>query len=393
MGGRILYLDNFTAAVAADPSNRARGLPSSAIGYGITASRAIQCGLADRGWQVTRPRMPTAGPHPDRMAQMRWVVDTYAAVLDELTSHPPDLIFCFHSFAAFPVEIRRMLLDLDLSVPVVGYTHGSHWDDTDSYRFERYPGMELADLANLHVLDRVLLVSDYMHATLRRSIGRLSDGLADEVLSKSRVVGLPLDVTTIDQYRCATPCERTTVVFNHAPVSSKDPGRFAGVMTRIMKRHDVDVLVTRSFTPSSPGGPEMLELAAHFPDRVRLAGDLPLADYYRGLWQSQLQVSTARHESLGIATLEAMYTRTCCVLPKIGSYPEICSYHPEVLYEPASPGSDDVELEERITHFLDNPETRERVACDLARFATRYRPAVVVAAIDRVLRELCAPPG
>ena len=27
-----------------------------------------------------------------------------------------------------------MLLDLGLRVPIVGYTHGSHWDVTDTYR-------------------------------------------------------------------------------------------------------------------------------------------------------------------------------------------------------------------------------------------------------------------
>ena len=55
------------------------------------------------------------------------------------------MVFCFHAFHTFPVEVRRMLLDLGLRVPIVGYTHGSHWDVTDTYRSDHYPGLALAD--------------------------------------------------------------------------------------------------------------------------------------------------------------------------------------------------------------------------------------------------------
>jgi hypothetical protein len=50
---------------------------------------------------------------------------------------------------------------------------------------------------------------------------------------------------------------------------------------------------------------------------------MSLAEYYATLWASSIQVSTARHESLGIATLEAMYMNNCCLLPNRQSYPEI----------------------------------------------------------------------
>ena len=60
---------------------------------------------------------------------------------------------------------------------------------------------------------------------------------------------------------------------------------------------------------------------------------MALDDYYRALWMSDLQVSTASHESLGVSTLEAMYTENCCILPRVGSYPEICGNHSEILYD------------------------------------------------------------
>jgi glycosyltransferase involved in cell wall biosynthesis len=107
---------------------------------------------------------------------------------------------------------------------------------------------------------------------------------------------------------------------------------------------------------------------------------MPLPAYYSALWRAELQVSTATHESLGISTLEAMYTGTCCILPRVGSYPEITGNHPDVLYERG-----DDQLEERLTHFLDHPKRRRSVANDLQQLAARYRPELVVRRIADVL--------
>jgi len=51
---------------------------------------------------------------------------------------------------------------------------------------------------------------------------------------------------------------------------------------------------------------KLLRYQNYFPDTVGLA---------RCRW------STATHESLGIATLEAMYARNCCLLPDLGVLP------------------------------------------------------------------------
>src|SRR3712207_7837869 len=65
---------------------------------------------------------------------------------------------------------------------------------------------------------------------------------------------------------------RSTVVFNHAPVSSKNPELFARVMARVLPHHDVGVLITRDFAPRQPGGEAIAELAERFPGQV-LLGD------------------------------------------------------------------------------------------------------------------------
>ena len=371
---RVLYLDGYTVP---DPKV---GVPSSdAIGYGITASSAIRDGLGALGLDVVRPRLdpsPTGtGRGPEE--RLSWILSNYRGVLRELVEDPPDVIFCFHVFSAFPAEIRRMLLDLGRSIPIVGYTHGSHWDPTDTFRTETYPGMEVLDLANLHVLDRVLLVSEYMRTTLRDTIGAFNPTVAEQVDAHAAVVGLPLDVDRIDACRSGRRFPRPTVVFNHAPVSSKNPELFARVMTRLLPHHDVAVLITRDFAPWQPGGEEIAELAARFPEQVILGRDMPLDEYFEALWAADLQVSTATHESLGVSTLEAMYTGNCCVLPRVGSYPEICGGHPDVLYELG-----EGPLEERLRYFLEHPERRRAVASELQRMTARNHPRAVVQKIS-----------
>jgi hypothetical protein len=86
----------------------------------------------------------------------QWILDTYGAILECLSTDDPDLIFLFHAFQAFPAEILRTLCDLQLRVPLIGYTHGSHWDYTDLFRHDRYPGLEFADLGNLYAMDECL---------------------------------------------------------------------------------------------------------------------------------------------------------------------------------------------------------------------------------------------
>jgi glycosyltransferase involved in cell wall biosynthesis len=379
---RVLYLDGYTVpAEQAGPG----GAPSSdAIGYGITASAAIRRGLGAAGFDLIRPEFPIRRGESDaRVARLRWLLSSYDGVLDVLSGSPPDMIFCFHAFSVFPVEIRRMLLDLGLELPLVGYTHGSHWDPTDTFRFEVYPRMELLDLANLHVMDRVFLVSDYMRATLWRTISAFNAPLAKSLDAKYEVVGLPLDVERIEACRTDERRPRPTVVFNHAPVASKNPELFVRVMRRVLPRYDVQVLFTRRFRPAQAGAAAVTELAARFPEQVVLGNDLPLPDYYRALWMADLQVSTATHESLGISTLEAMYTCTCCILPRLGSYPEITGDHPEALYDLG-----ESQLEERLTYFLEHPDRRQAVAADLRQAAARYAPSVVVRRIADVLKGL-----
>jgi glycosyltransferase involved in cell wall biosynthesis len=381
---RVLYLDPYTVAVGKRP---VKGSPpsSDAIGYAITSSTAIRTGLTALGWDVLQPQIDLPDEEDGHVRRLRWLLRSYEGALEVLASSPPDVIFIFHAFSVFPTEIRRMILDLRLKAPLVGYTHGSHWDPTDTFRFEVYPGMEVADLANLCALDRVLLVSHQIRETLRTTIGEFNPSVAKMLESRYEVVGLPLDVQMMEASRTGTRDPRPLIVFNHGPIASKDPEMFVRVMRRILPQYDVRVLFTRKFLLEHAGGEAVAALADDFGDQVLLGNNLALPDYYSALWRAELQVSTATHESLGVSTLEAMYAGCCCILPRVGSYPEIVGDHQESLYDRG-----DDQLEERLRHFLDHPERRRAVADELQQAAHRYRPEVVVRRIAEVLDSVCS---
>jgi hypothetical protein len=78
-----------------------------------------------------------------------------------------------------------------------------------------------------------------------------------------------------------------------------------------------------------------------------------------------------------------MYTGNCCVLPRVGSYPEICDGHPDVLYELGERA-----LEERLRYFLEHPDRRRAVASELQRMTARYQPRAVVQEIAEAVLEV-----
>jgi hypothetical protein len=365
---RILYLDCYTL----DGASRARVPSSMSIGYGVTASHVIRQCLLQQGFQLIRPLADTE-PYTDgsRAARLRWVLRGYERIADAVETQRPDLVFIFHSFNAFPSELRRILLELRSSIPMVGYTHGSHWDPSDIERHTQYPGLEILDLANLAVLDHILFDSEFIRDTVIDNVRNYNSDTADIIAGKSRIVGLPIDTELIDSYRSARRFSRTTVVFNHAPVAAKNPIEFINTIERVMSKFDINVLFTRAFDPGAAGSAELVGLRRRFRERVIAGNNMALGDYFRALWMSDIQVSTAFHESLGIATLEAMYTENCCLLPFRGSYPEICSGNRHVLYR------DQNELERRLGFFIARPNDRRALGIVLADQARSYGAAII----------------
>ena len=356
---------------------------SDAVGYGITAANAIADMLPQYGVDVhiVQPKFSETFSDMER-TRLAWILETQKELL-RVDLRRFDLAFIFHSFQQFPCEVRRLLQDLRVDLPIIGYSHGSHWDPTDSYRQIHYPGMEVLDLANLLCLDRVLLVSESFRTVLVENIGRWQHDAAKQVNERLVVVGLPLNTKLIDAQRTNERFDQRTIVFNHSITPGKQPEQFLSVAEEILDRHDARVVVTRNADDPALAA-RMGQLQGRFPGRFVMGDTYSLPEYFRLLWQSHIQVSTASHETLGISTLEAMYTGNACLLPSRCSYPEITSGVEDALY------SSREELIDMIERYLTNETARAALATDLRQRSQRYEPERVVKVIADVMREVVA---
>ena len=363
---RVLFVRPYTHDSAAGRTAAA----SDSLGFNVTCADALATGLMQRGIEVTS--VSGSG------RQTAWIGRCLAEFEHLLAAASPDAVLAFHAFWPFTMELRRIMDDVGYGGPLVTYTHGSHWDPSDLFRFERYPRLAWADLGNLLCADRVLAVSNWMADTIIAGVRAASQSAADELAPRLRSVGLPLDLGRIDAAWRPEDTGAPTVIFNHAPVTAKRPELFFELAWELLRCTDARLLVTRRF-PGPPSG--LARLACSYPGRVTLGQDLPIDAYYAALWQAQVQASVATHESLGIATLEAMATKNCCLLPRIGAYPEITE--PEALYD----DPDDL-LSRLIDAVLHEAPRRALADRQMTRARTTYSPKRVARAVHEVLLEV-----
>lgn len=326
---RVLYLPTFTSAPNAQQALSGidrTGVPSSdSIGYGITASDALLSGLAALGIAVEPLQIDS------QLDRNTWTVESLREFDRVIKAGKYDVVLAFHAMWPFTADLRRVMDENSVDTPLVTYTHGSHWDATDSYRRVHHPKLVWADLGNLLAADRVLVVSEAFRSTLLASVGNTSAAAAQELADRVRVTGLPVDFDRLDMYHVPR-AEPPLIVFNHAPNEAKRPDVFFGALDDVLARTDASVLITRRFASDSVGADTLRCLLTRNPGRIRLGNDLPIEQYYTALWQSSIQVSTASHESLGVSTLEAIAAGNRPILPDLPAYREITENADEVIY-------------------------------------------------------------
>jgi glycosyltransferase involved in cell wall biosynthesis len=234
--------------------------------------------------------------------------------------------------------------------------------------------------------DRVLLVSDWMRDTLAAELAAVGGGAAREFAERARVVGVPIDTAAIDEARLRARREardHRRVIFNHSMSAGKRPELFLTFASRLLEA-DPDVLV--HMTRGAGGCPslrrEIGRLAGEFGPRFVVHDTLSIPDYYDLLAGSDLQVSTASHESFGIATVEAMYAGLACLAPSWGAYPEVMRSDSASLYQP-----DASDLLDRARAFLGDTDLRSQVGHRLREAASRFSPARIAGRVAAVLRE------
>ncbi|MGI5239083.1 hypothetical protein [Dactylosporangium sp. CA-139066] len=342
------------------------------VGYGETSGGAIVRELRASGHEVlVTPTRACATKNEHIHATYR--------DLAERDLRGVDCLFMYNTHHQFAAEIRRMLYERGLTgIVLAGYTHGSHWDPSDQIR-ANFPLLRFADLGNVMAMDTVFLVSQYMADTMADTIGReLGLRVRAEFLQKARVVGGTIDNQRLDAARVAEDAG-VTIVFNHSASPAKRPAVFFLAAREVLAaRPDTRVLVTRRFAPSAPGGPELYDLRRRYPDRIVLGDTMPTDDYFAWLWRSQIQVSTAFHESFGVSTVESIYAGCCSLLPPRGCYREITGE--AGLY-------DERRLATVLLEHAADPAARRRVAVQQREAIQRYLPARVARRIADALAE------
>ncbi len=370
---KLAFLRNFTL-------KKGDSMATDMIGYGLTVPDAIISEMRKKGVDVIDilPHEETGEP---TLAKLKWIYDGYKQIVDLLMNDGVDYIFIFHIFHHFSSELRRIICDTKSKSRLVGYTHGSHWDPSDIFRFIFYPDLELLDLANLRSLDTIFVVSEYLKGILRTEIAKLNQKVANDIGERISVVGLPINTGLIDRYKVGKKFDKITVVFNHNLISSKNPNMFIRVMNRLFDSYDLDVIFTRSYCEDPEISAALKKFREDRPNNVSFV-EKPGADpYYPILWQSHIQVSTALHETLGVATLESMYTDTCCILPNHCSYPEITSNYEDCLYE-----YNEQALYDKMKDVIEDESARNSIARELKRRVERYYPETVTARILQALK-------
>ncbi len=371
---RLFFFDTYT-----DPTFKS--ISSAEIGFGITCANSIKSWLKKNGLNVFEcsPKITK------NISKLDWIYQSYKN-LNNFGPQKNDVIFIFNSLINFPGEVRRLVNHhTRFGCPIIGYTHGSHWDETDSIRNESSPKLKYQDLANLLTYDRLFLVSEYYRSLLCNELQVLGAEITKRFEEIVRVIGLPIDGEYIDKFRIKNKVSKKTnkmrIVFNHSLRPPKLPYVALYVIEEILSSRDNCCFeITRAFVNGTQIEKDFKNLARKYKGRIIFNENLPLSDYYRLLWNCDIQFSTAAHESFGVSTLEAMYTGNACFTPNKLSYPEITGN--------VGNYCDENNLIEMIKKAIDDEIFRNNISKAQHKIALRYDPSVIVSSIMDTIKEI-----
>ena len=152
-----------------------------------------------------------------------------------------------------------------------------------------------------------------------------------EIEARSFVLPVGVELRWLDAHRVERMAgEPPLVLWNHRWEFDKSPEMFV----RAVKQLAVEGVAFRLAVAGEPGfnpSPALIALEHELPGHVVHFGYVPdRAMYARLLWQSDIVVSTTRHEFFGVAMVEAMYTGCVPIAPRRFTYPMLV---PEELHE------------------------------------------------------------
>ena len=142
-----------------------------------------------------------------------------------------------------------------------------------------------------------------------------------------------------------------TIVWNHRWEADKNPAEFVAALEAVSNLSFRLVLLGEGAESTH----HLRRLDEVLADRITHAGHVPRGAYTSWLRRSDIVVSTAHQEFLGIAVIEALAAGNIPVVPNRLAYPEVLGDElAECLYEPG-------ELAEALRVAITNRDRRERV--------------------------------
>lgn len=307
------------------------------------------------------------------------------AVTTAVAEHgPPDVLL-----VSDMVHLPAMLgfLRRDIGDPAVAlYLHENQLTHPVGPRDRPDEGLALANWLSMAVADRVYVNSASQLADLQAALPVLLGRTRDhghihrlrEVLDRCQVLPVGVDLAAIAPDGHPPP-EAPLVVWNHRWDREKRPDLVFDALHRLADE-GVAFRLALAGANLRVDPQEFDRIRERLGDRVVHVGVLDREGYHRLLSSSDVTVSTAEHETFGVAAVEAMAAGCVPLLPNRLSYPEIVppTWHEAVLYE-------DGELVDRLRAVLtDLPAARAEVsglAASMARYdwrvmAPRYDDAV-----------------
>jgi glycosyltransferase involved in cell wall biosynthesis len=280
----------------------------------------------------------------------------------------------------------------DVGDPAVAlYLHENQLTHPVGPRDRPDEGLALANWLSMAAADRVLVNSEAQLADLRAAVpillGRALDHghqhRLDEVWARTEVLPVGIELTGIAPDGHPPPDE-PVIVWNHRWDREKRADRLFAALHRLAD-DGVAFRLALAGENLRIDPQEFDAIRARLGDRVTHVGTLDRDGYHRLLAAADVTVSTAEHETFGIAAVEAMAAGCVPLLPNRLSYPEIVppEWHEAVLYE-------DGELRDRLrTVLTDLPAARHRVD-GLAESMRRWDWSVLAPCYDEVLAGLAS---
>jgi glycosyltransferase involved in cell wall biosynthesis len=246
---------------------------------------------------------------------------------------------------------------------VVLYLHENQLTHPVGPRDRPDEGLALANWLSMAAADRVLVNSEAQLTDLRVALPLLLGRTLDHghghrlegVLARCEVLPVGVDLSGIAPDGHPAPSE-PLIVWNHRWDREKRPDRLFSVLHRLAD-DGVAFRLALAGENLRVDPQEFDRIRRRLGERVVHVGRLDPDGYHRLLVASDVTVSTAEHETFGIAAVEAIAAGCVPLLPNRLSYPEIVPerWHGAVLYE-------DGDLADRLRAVLiDLPGARERV--------------------------------